>query len=112
MDKSFVHLHSHTEYSMLDGASRIKEYITKVKENDQKAAAITDHGNLYGALEFYQTANEEGINPIIGYEAYLTPGSRFDKPKREGNVRYHLTLLAENDMGYSNLINLAKQPTS
>ena len=67
MDKSFVHLHSHTEYSMLDGASRIKEYLTKVKENDQKAAAITDHGNLYGALEFYQTANEEGINPIIAH---------------------------------------------
>ena len=87
MNKSFVHLHSHTEYSMLDGASRIKEYIRKVKENNQNAAAITDHGNLYGALEFFNTAKEEGINPIIGYEAYLTPGSRFDKPKREENIR-------------------------
>ena len=109
MNKSFVHLHSHTEYSMLDGASRIKEYIRKVKENNQNAAAITDHGNLYGALEFFNTAKEEGINPIIGYEAYLTPGSRFDKPKREENIRYHLTILAENDLGYSNLINLASK---
>ena len=94
---------------MLDGASRIKEYIRKVKENNQNAAAITDHGNLYGALEFFNTAKEEGINPIIGYEAYLTPGSRFDKPKRDENIRYHLTILAENDLGYSNLINLASK---
>ena len=109
MDNSFVHLHSHTEYSMLDGAAKLKEYINKVKENQQIAAAITDHGNLYGALEFYQMAKESDVNPIIGYEAYLTPGSRFDKPKREENIRYHLTILAENDRGYKNLIKLASK---
>ena len=109
MDNSFVHLHSHTEYSMLDGAAKLKEYINQVKENGQIAAAITDHGNLYGALEFYQLAKESDIKPIIGYEAYLTPTSRFDKPKREENIRYHLTILAENDIGYKNLIKLASK---
>ena len=109
MVKSFVHLHSHSEYSMLDGAARLNEYINKVKSNGQTAAAITDHGNLYGALEFYQIAKEVGIQPIIGYEAYLTPGSRFEKPKREDNIRYHLTILAENDVGYQNLIQIASR---
>ena len=109
MDNSFVHLHAHTEYSMLDGASRINEYISKVKENNQKAAAITDHGNLYGAFEFYQLCKKEGVKPIIGYEAYLTPGSRFEKPSREDNIRYHLTILAETDQGYKNLIELASK---
>ena len=109
MVKSFVHLHSHSEYSMLDGAARLNEYINKVKSNEQTAAAITDHGNLYGALEFYQIAKEAGIQPIIGYEAYLTPGSRFEKPKREDNIRYHLTILAENDVGYQNLIQIASR---
>ena len=109
MDNSFVHLHAHTEYSMLDGASRINEYISKVKENNQKAAAITDHGNLYGALEFYQLCKKEEVKPIIGYEAYLTPGSRFEKPSREDNIRYHLTILAETDQGYKNLIELASK---
>ena len=110
MDNSFVHLHAHTEYSMLDGASRINEYISKVKENNQKAAAITDHGNLYGALEFYQLCKKEEVKPIIGYEAYLTPGSRFEKPSREDNIRYHLTILAETDQGYKNLIELPSKP--
>ena len=109
MVKSFVHLHSHSEYSMLDGAARLNEYIKKVKNNGQTAAAITDHGNLYGALEFYQIAKEAGIKPIIGYEAYLTTGSRFEKPKREDNIRYHLTILAENDIGYQNLIQIASR---
>jgi len=94
---------------MLDGAARLKEYIRQVQENEQIAAAITDHGNLYGALEFYQIAKESGIKPIIGYEAYLTPGSRFDKPNRAENIRYHLTILAENDKGYKNLIMLASK---
>ena len=109
MNSSFVHLHAHTEYSMLDGASRINEYIAKVKENKQTAAAITDHGNLYGALEFYQLCKKEEVKPIIGYEAYLTPGSRFEKPSREHNIRYHLTILAETDQGYKNLIELASK---
>ncbi len=109
MTKSFVHLHAHTEYSMLDGAAKIEEYLKKVKELNQPAAAITDHGNLYGAMEFIQKANDLGIKPIIGYEAYLTPGSRFDRPDRENNKRYHLTLLAENNIGYQNLVELVSK---
>ena len=109
MTKSFVHLHAHTEYSMLDGAAKIVDYLKKVKELNQPAAAITDHGNLYGAMEFVQKANELRIKPIIGYEAYITPGSRFDRPDRENNKRYHLTLLAENNIGYQNLVELVSK---
>ncbi len=109
MEKSFVHLHAHTEYSMLDGAAKIVDYLKRVKELNQPAAAITDHGNLYGAMEFVKIANEFGVKPIIGYEAYLTPGSRFDKPERENNKRFHLTLLAENDVGYQNLVELVSK---
>jgi len=109
MTNSFVHLHAHTEYSMLDGAAKIKDYLTKVKELNQPAAAITDHGNLYGALEFVKVAEEIGVKPIIGYEAYITPGSRFDRPDRQNNKRYHLTLLAENNVGYQNLVELVSK---
>ena len=109
MTKSFVHLHAHTEYSMLDGAAKIVDYLKKVKELNQPAAAITDHGNLYGAMEFVQKANDLGVKPIIGYEAYITPGSRFDRPDRENNKRYHLTLLAENNIGYQNLVELVSK---
>ena len=109
MNKSFVHLHAHTEYSMLDGAAKITDYLKKVKELDQPAAAITDHGNLYGALEFAQQAENIGIKPIIGYEAYITPTSRFEKPDRQKNKRYHLTLLAENNTGYQNLVEMASK---
>ena len=83
--------------------------LKKVKELNQPAAAITDHGNLYGAMEFVQKANDLGIKPIIGYEAYITPGSRFDRPDRENNKRYHLTLLAENNIGYQNLVELVSK---
>lgn len=109
MNKSFVHLHAHTEYSMLDGAAKIKDYLKKVSELNQPAAAITDHGNLYGALEFYNEAIKIGIKPIIGYEAYLTPTSRFERPERDKNKRYHLTLLAENNEGYQNLVELVSK---
>ena len=109
MSKSFVHLHAHTEYSMLDGAAKIQTYIDRVKELNQPAAAITDHGNLYGALEFYNLAKKSGVKPIIGYEAYVTTESRFDRPDRNKNKRYHLTLLAENNEGYWNLVNLASK---
>ena len=109
MSKSFVHLHAHTEYSMLDGAAKINDYLKKVKKLNQPAAAITDHGNLYGALEFVRQAETHGIKPIIGYEAYLTPGSRFEKPERDKNKRYHLTLLAENNIGYQNLVELVSR---
>jgi len=109
MSKSFVHLHAHTEYSMLDGAAKIQTYIDRVKELHQPAAAITDHGNLYGALEFHNIAKKNGVKPIIGYEAYITTGSRFDRPDRNKNKRYHLTLLAENNEGYWNLVQLASK---
>ncbi len=109
MSKSFVHLHAHTEYSMLDGAAKINDYLNKVKELNQPAAAITDHGNLYGALEFVRQAEILDIKPIIGYEAYVTPGSRFDRPERDKNKRYHLTLLAENNIGYQNLVELVSK---
>ena len=109
MSKSFVHLHAHTEYSMLDGAAKINDYLKKVKELNQPAAAITDHGNLYGALEFVRQAEVLDIKPIIGYEAYVTPGSRFDRPDRDKNKRYHLTLLAENNTGYQNLVELVSK---
>ena len=109
MSKSFVHLHAHTEYSMLDGAAKIQTYIDRVKELEQPAAAITDHGNLYGALEFYNIAKKNKVKPIIGYEAYITTESRFERPDRDKNKRYHLTLLAENNEGYWNLVNLASK---
>src|SRR5210317_1853272 len=109
MSKSFVHLHAHTEYSMLDGAAKINDYLKKVKELNQPAAAITDHGNLYGALEFVRQAESLDIKPIIGYEAYITPGSRFDRPDRDKNKRYHLTLLAENNIGYQNLVEVVSK---
>ena len=109
MNNSFVHLHAHTEYSMLDGAAKITDYLKKVKELNQPAAAITDHGNLYGALEFVRQAESLDIKPIIGYEAYVTPGSRFDRPDRDNNKRYHLTLLAENNVGYQNLVELVSK---
>ncbi len=109
MSKSFVHLHAHTEYSMLDGAAKIDTYLDKVKELDQPGAAITDHGNLYGALEFYYSAKKRKLTPIIGYEAYVINDSRFDRPDRDKNRRYHLTLLAENTTGYWNLVNMASK---
>ena len=109
MSKSadFVHLHLHTEYSMLDGASRVGEIMAAVSSDRQPAVAMTDHGVLYGAVEFYQAAREAGIKPILGMEAYLTPGSRFDRPTGERNIRHHITLLAYNDIGYQNLIKIS-----
>ena len=109
MSKSFVHLHAHTEYSMLDGAAKIETYLDRVKELKQPGAAITDHGNLYGSLEFYNLAKKKKLIPIIGYEAYVINESRFDRPDRENNKRYHLTLLAENTKGYWNLVEMASR---
>ena len=97
----FVHLHCHSHYSLLDGASPIDGMIERAKELGMNALAITDHGNLYGALEFYQACREAGINPIVGYEAYVAPGSRFEKRRRvEGDAAYHLTLLAAESHGF------------
>lgn len=118
--KSFVHLHTHTEYSMLDGATRVKDLMEAVVADEQPAVAITDHGNMYGVLDFYKAARSVGVNPIIGLEAYMSGTSRFDRPQRKGRIDdgggdvgggeklyYHLTLLAENTQGYHNLIQLS-----
>src|SRR5262245_56762699 len=104
----FVHLHCHTHYSLLDGASRIPELVARVKECGMNAVALTDHGNLYGAVELYRECKEAGINPIIGYEAYVSPTKLDDREARKrGDAGYHLTLLAKNNQGYHNLIRMA-----
>ncbi len=104
---AFCHLHTHTEYSLLDGSNKIKEYIARVKELGMNSAAITDHGNMYGVVEFYKTAKANDINPVIGCEVYVAPNSRFDRELSHGDDRYyHLILLAENNIGYANLIKI------
>ncbi len=102
----FVHLHVHSEYSLLDGASKLKEIIDKVKRLNMNAVALTDHGNMYGAVKFYLSSKEIGIKPIIGCEMYLAPRTRFDKETKEDRSPYHLTVLAKDDIGYKNLISL------
>jgi DNA polymerase-3 subunit alpha len=103
---SFVHLHLHTEYSLLDGAIRMKELMKKAAEFKMPAVAMTDHGNLYGAIEFYQEAQRTGIKPIIGCEAYIAPRSHKDRPSSMRESAYHFTLLARDEIGYHNLIKL------
>ena len=105
-DDGFVHLHVHSEFSMLDGAARITDTVRAAAADGQTALGLTDHGVLYGAVDFYKAATGAGLKPIFGVEGYLTPGSRFDRPARSENVRYHITLLAENQTGYSNLVKL------
>ncbi len=120
MPDSFTHLHVHTEFSMLDGAARLDEMVAKAVADGQPAIGITDHGNMYGTLEFYKECNKQGIKPIIGTEAYMAHAHRSERPTRRGRVDdsggdteggkklyYHLTLLAENNVGYHNLIHLA-----
>ncbi|MFP3156235.1 DNA polymerase III subunit alpha [Lachnospiraceae bacterium ZAX-1] len=107
---AFTHLHVHTEYSLLDGSNKIKEYIARVKELGMDSAAITDHGTMYGVIDFYRTALDAGIKPIIGCEVYVAPGSRFDRERVEGEDRYyHLILLAANNEGYSNLMKIVSK---
>ena len=104
---NFVHLHVHTEYSLLDGSNKIKEYVARVKELGMNSAAITDHGVMYGVIDFYREARAQGIKPILGCEVYVAPGSRFDKEAGGGDDRYHhLVLLAENNKGYQNLMKI------
>ena len=86
-ERSFAHLHLHTEYSMLDGAARVSDVIAAAAADGQPGVGLTDHGVLYGAVDFYQQARAAGINPVIGIEAYLTPGSRFDRPPRREDIR-------------------------
>ena len=120
MADGFVHLHNHTEYSMLDGAARIEELVVAAKADGQRAIGITDHGNLYGVIEFYETCRNHGVTPIIGLEAYMAAQSRFDRPPRRGKIDdtggdtdggqklyHHLTLLATSNQGYRNLRELS-----
>ncbi|HVA75718.1 MAG TPA: DNA polymerase III subunit alpha [Acidimicrobiales bacterium] len=122
MGASFTHLHQHTEFSMLDGAARVPDVIARAVSDGQPAIGITDHGNMYGVLDFYKAAREAGIKPIIGTEAYMAGESRFERPVRRGRVDdtggdagegeklyYHLTLLAESDQGYKNLMKLSSE---
>jgi len=108
-NRPFVHLHCHSHYSLLDGAGDVGKLIKRCKEHGMNALALTDHGNLHGALEFYRKAKDAGINPIIGYEAYIAPGSRYDRGGATGSkdASYHLTLLAQNRIGFKNLVKLA-----
>ena len=98
MPKPFVHLHCHSEYSLLDEACRVPELVARAKELDQPALALTDHGNLYGAIEFYQAATKAGIKPIVGCEVYMAPGDRFEKKASPGgkDANFHFLLLARN----------------
>ena len=104
---NFTHLHVHTEYSLLDGSSKIKEITKRAAELGMNSLAITDHGVMYGVIDFYEAARSNGIKPIIGCEIYVSPGSRFDKEKQSGEGKYnHLILLAENNQGYQNLMKI------
>ena len=107
---AFTHLHVHTEYSLLDGSCKIKELAARAKELGMDSLAITDHGAMYGVIDFYRAAKEVGIKPIIGCEVYVSPGSRFDRETASGEDRYyHLVLLAENDQGYHNLMKIVSK---
>ena len=107
---AFTHLHVHSEYSLLDGASRIKELVARAKELGMDSLAITDHGVMYGVIDFYKAAKEAGIRPVLGCEVYVTPGSRFDRENTKGEDRYyHLILLAENNTGYANLTKIVSR---
>ncbi|MBO5144674.1 MAG: DNA polymerase III subunit alpha [Lachnospiraceae bacterium] len=107
---AFTHLHVHTEYSLLDGSNKIKEYVKRIKELGMDSGAITDHGVMYGVIDFYKEAKANGIKPILGCEVYVAPNSRFDKETTGGEERYHhLVLLAENNQGYSNLMKIVSK---
>ena len=107
---SFTHLHVHTEYSLLDGSNKIKDYVKGLQDLGMNAGAITDHGVMYGVIDFYKACKEAGINPIIGCEVYVAPGSRFEKESAQTDDRYyHLVLLAENNTGYANLSHIVSR---
>ena len=107
---NFTHLHVHTEYSLLDGSNKINEYVARVKEMGMNSAAITDHGVMFGCIDFYRAAKAAGIKPILGCEVYVAPGSRFDREIGQAEDRYyHLVLLAENNHGYENLMKIVSK---
>src|SRR3989339_1949985 len=105
----FVHLHTHSHYSLLDGLPKIPELVKKAKEFGMPALALTDHGSMYGVIEFYQQCKKQGIKPIIGEEFYLAPNSRFDKKGGLEEKSFHLILLAKNQAGYKNLLKLTSR---
>ena len=106
---AFTHLHVHSEYSLLDGACRIEPMLDKIQSMGQTSVAITDHGVMYGVIDFYRAAKKRGLNPIIGCEVYVAPRSRFDKVHGIDNERFHLVLLCKNNEGYKNLIKLVSE---
>ena len=107
---AFTHLHVHTEYSLLDGSGKIKEMVLRAKELGMDSMAITDHGVMYGVIDFYRACKAEGIRPILGCEVYVAPGSRFEKEGAAAEERYfHLVLLAKNNVGYSNLMKIVSK---
>ena len=106
---NFTHLHVHTEYSLLDGSNKIKELIARVKELGMDSVAITDHGVMYGVIDFYREAKKNDILPVLGCEVYVAPGSRFEKDSHAANRYHHLVLLAENNIGYHNLIKIVSK---
>lgn len=106
---AFTHLHVHTEYSLLDGSNKIKELVAQTKALGMDSVAITDHGVMYGVIDFYRAAQAAGIRPIIGCEVYVAPNSRFDKAGQQDNKYNHLVLLAENNTGYHNLMKLVSR---
>ena len=104
---NFIHLHVHSEYSLLDGACKINDLVDKAIQFGMPALALTDHGNMFGSIEFYEPAKSKGIKPIIGYEAYVAQNSRLDKESKNGKENItHITLLVESDEGYRNLLKL------
>lgn len=103
----YVHLHNHTHHSLLDGLTKVDELVDRVKELGMHACAITDHGTMSGVIEFYKAAKKAGIKPIVGIEAYVAARSRFDRDPSKDKARYHLTLLAMNEQGYKNLMQLS-----
>ena len=105
---NFVHLHNHSHYSLLDGACRTDDLVRKTLEYEMSAVALTDHGNMFGAVEFYKAAKAQDVKPIVGSEVYIAPGSRLERggDRRSGGYSYHLVLLCKNDVGYKNLMKL------
>ena len=108
-DQNFVHLHVHTEFSLLDGLSRIDKLVDRAKELNMPSLAITDHGTMFGVMEFYRTAKAAGVKPIIGVESYLARRSRHDRDAKLDKRPYHMLLLAKNQTGYKNLLKLASE---
>jgi DNA polymerase-3 subunit alpha len=109
MTADFVHLHVHSEYSLLDGASRLENLVQRAVEYEMPSIAITDHGVMYGVVDFYKLAKKAGINPVIGCELYMAPRSRFDKEAHIDDTLHHLVLLAENNQGYKNLVSIVSK---